>query len=285
MTRARPRVPSLRGVRVPPGRPGHAQRMTTTRPAVVAADTQRARAARDALVREVGETPLAEADVVVALGGDGVMLDVLHRLLELAPARRPRVYGVNLGTTGFLMNPQVEHGLADRLADAEPLPVWPLRAVAETVTGTREVLHAFNEVALRRVGMQAVRARVLVDGSPRIDRLVGDGVLVATPLGSTAYNLSARGPILPPGSDVLALTPICPQRPRRWPGALLPSGTTVRLEVEDVVKRPADVVADQRRSVGVRAVEVTARREDTVELLFDRRSGFAERVLAEQFAV
>jgi NAD+ kinase len=122
--------------------------------------------------------------------------------------------------------------------------------------------------------MQAVPARVLVDG-----------VLVATPLGSTAYNLSARGPILPPGSDVLALTPICPQLPRRWPGALLPSSATARLEVEDVVKRPADVVADQRRSVGVRAVEVSARREDVVQLLFDRHAGFSERVLREQFAV
>lgn len=256
-----------------------------TRPAVVAAVTERAQTARRALVRDLGETTLADADVVVVLGGDGVMLDVLHRLLDLPPGRRPPAYGMNLGTTGFLMNPYAAAGLLERLAAAEPLGVWPLRAEAEALDGSTHVLRAFNEVALRRVGMQAVRARVLVDGSPRIEQLVGDGVLVATPLGSTAYNLSARGPILPPGSDVLALTPICPQRPRRWPGAVLPRGARVRLEVSDVDKRPADVVADQRRAVGVRAVEVTAEPEDAVQLLFDRRGAFAERVLREQFEV
>ena len=256
-----------------------------TRLAVVAADTPRAVAARRLLVTELGEFPLPEADVVVALGGDGLMLDVLHRLLALPPANRPPVFGMNLGTTGFLLNRYHADGFLDRLAAATPLPVWPLRAVAEAPDGTTTTLYAFNEVALRRVGLQAVRTRVVVDGSTRIEQLVGDGVLVATSLGSTAYNLSARGPIIPPGSDVMALTPICPQRPRRWPGALLPASARVRFEIEDVDKRPGDVVVDQRRSVRVRAVEVSAEPGDTVRLLFDEGDGFVERVLREQFAL
>ena len=271
------------GAGVCPGADGHGGPMT--RLAVVAADTPRAVTVRRLLVTELGECPVPEADVVVALGGDGLMLDVLHQLLSLAPGSRPPVFGMNLGTSGFLLNSYAADGLLDRVAAASPLSFWPLRAVAESLDGTTHTLHAFNEVALRRVGLQAVRTRVAVDGSTRIEQLVGDGVLVATPLGSTAYNLSARGPIIPPGSDVMALTPICPQRPRRWPGALLPAGARVRFEIEDVDKRPGDVVADQRRSVPVRAVDVVAEPANTVCLLFDEGNGFTERVLREQFAL
>ncbi len=182
------------------------------------------------------------------------------------------------------MNPDGDRVLADRLADAEPLPVWPLRAVAETVSGTTEVVHAFNEIAAARrdAGRAGTGARrreppYRPPGRRRGPRRHPARLHGVQPLGSRAH--PAAGQRRPRAHADL------PQLPRRWPGALLPSSATVRLEVEDVVKRPADVVADQRRSVGVRAVEVSARREDVVQLLFDRHAGFSERVLREQFAV
>jgi NAD+ kinase len=238
--------------------------------------------ALDALVAEHGNVPEHEADVVVVLGGDGLVLDVLHRVSRLP--NPPRIYGMNRGTRGFLLNDYSPTELVERVTRAQPSVVVPLECRAWDHDG-RELpaLRAFNEVALRRLTNQSARIRVLVDDVERLDDLACDGVLVATPAGSTAYNLSARGPILPLGSNVLALTPICPLRPRRWTGAVLRSGRRISFEVLDPVKRPVAVSADQREQVEVSRVEVAESRTASMQLLFDAGQGLAERVLAEQF--
>ena len=250
-----------------------------TRIAFTASDRPEAIEACRTLSERYNAVPEAEAQVVVALGGDGFMLEVLHRHL----GQHKPIYGMNRGSVGFLMNEYVEDDLPERLAKAERAVIHPLTMVAIDAQRRQRRALAINEVSMLRQTRQTAKLRISVDGVVRMEELVCDGALVCTPAGSTAYNLSAHGPIIPPGSAVLALTPICPQRPRRWPGALLPCGARVRFELEDVDKRPGDVVADQRRSVHVTAVEITADPADTVELLFDRRAGFAERVLQEQF--
>lgn len=241
-----------------------------------------AQSARAELVARYGEVPEVEADAVVALGGDGLVLDVLHRLLrEEVPVG---IYGMNRGTTGFLLNPFDPDGLPERVEAAVPTRVVPLECRAWSTDGTElPMLRAFNEVALRRLSNQSARVRVLVDGVERLAELACDGVLVATPAGSTAYNLSARGPILPLESNLLALTPICPLRPRRWTGALLRNTRTITFEVSDPAKRPVAVSADQRELVEVSRVEVREAPATSRHLLFDAGAGLAERVLAEQF--
>ena len=239
--------------------------------------------AQDALrrLRHVyGEAGEAEADIIVALGGDGHMLDTLRgRLKDKKP-----VYGMHRGTVGFLMNDYREEDLVDRLASAEPVRIRPLVALCETAAGIVEE-RAFNEVSLFRQTAQSAKLRILVDGAERMPEVLCDGVLVATPAGSTAYNFSAHGPILPIDSRLLALTPISAFRPRRWRGALLPHRAQVRFEVLEAERRPVSATADNLETRSVLSVDV---REDTsapLTLLFDPGHALDERVLREQFNV
>ena len=239
--------------------------------------------AQEALVRlssRYGACPLETAEVVVALGGDGFMLQTLHAV----EAKGTPVYGMNRGTVGFLMNAYRESGLPDRLAQAEPAIINPLLMRAETVAGVREEALAINEVSLLRMGPQAAKLRVWVDGTLRMEELVCDGALVATPAGSTAYNYSAHGPVLPIGAEVLALTAIAPFRPRRWRGALVPKGAVVRFEVIDPGKRPVRADADSRPVENVVSVEVRSEPAVRHHLLFDPGHGLDERLIREQFA-
>ena len=219
-----------------------------------------------------------QADVIVALGGDGFMLQTLHAFL----GKGKPIYGMNLGSVGFLMNEYREEGLLERLALAEQAVVHPLRMRAHTRQGVTEAL-AFNEVSLLRETRQAAKIRVIVDERPRIAELICDGILVSTPAGSTAYNLSAHGPILPLSAGVLALTPISAFRPRRWRGALLPHGAAVTFEVLEASKRPVAAVADHAEVRDVARVDVREDQSVTLQLLFDPELALEERILKEQF--
>ena len=219
-----------------------------------------------------------KADIVVALGGDGFMLQTLHGFLS----RGKPIYGMNLGTVGFLMNEYNEAELPERLAKAERAEIHPLRMRATTAEQCIDGL-AFNEVSLLRQTRQATKLRILVDGKVRISELICDGVLVATPVGSTAYNLSAHGPILPIDSDLLALTPISAFRPRRWRGAVLPYRAKVRFEAMEMDKRPVSAVADALEVRNVLAVDVAEDRSVAMVMLFDAGRNLDERILTEQF--
>ncbi|GAA0534435.1 NAD+ kinase [Rhizomicrobium palustre] len=218
------------------------------------------------------------ADIIVALGGDGFMLQTLHAFL----GQGKPIYGMNLGSVGFLMNEYVEADLMDRLALAERATVHPLRMHATSSEGCFDGL-AFNEVSLLRQTRQATKLRILVDGKVRISELICDGALVATPVGSTAYNLSAHGPILPIDSALLALTPISAFRPRRWRGALLPHNAKVRFEALEVEKRPVSAVADGLEVRNITSVDVEEDRSIAMVMLFDAGRNLDERILAEQF--
>ena len=254
--------------------------MPPSRIAFTASDAPLAQEARQRLVARYGDTPLDRAEVVVALGGDGFMLQTLHATERMEVP----VYGMNRGTVGFLMNAYAEEDLPARLAAAEEAILNPLAMTATTLTGERHEALAINEVSLLRAGPQAARLRISVDGKVRLEELVCDGVLVATPAGSTAYNYSAHGPVLPIGSGVLALTAIAPFRPRRWRGALLPRTASVLVEVADPVKRPVMADADSRSVRDV--IRVVIRSEPAVRhrILFDPGHGLDERLLQEQFA-
>jgi NAD+ kinase len=218
------------------------------------------------------------ADVIVALGGDGFMLQTLHAFL----GKGKPIYGMNLGSVGFLMNEYREEDLGERLARAEQAVVHPLRMIAHRKDGPVEAL-AFNEVSLLRQTRQAAKIRVMVDERPRINELICDGILVATPAGSTAYNLSAHGPILPIDAALLALTPISAFRPRRWRGALLPHRARVRFEMLESGKRPVSAVADDREVRDVLAVDVAEDRSIAMTMLYDAGHNLDERILSEQF--
>lgn len=244
-----------------------------------ARSVESARAAEERLAARYGNVAQEEADVIVALGGDGFMLHTLHATQD-NPAP---VYGMNRGTVGFLMNRYAEDGLPERLAQAGEEVINPLAMRAECVSGkVREAL-AINEVSLLRAGPQAARLRISVDDRVRLDELVCDGALVATPAGSTAYNYSAHGPILPIGSDVLALTAMAAYRPRRWRGALLPKRARVRFDVLDPEKRPVMADADSRSAGRVLAVEVRSEERIRHRILFDPGHGLEERLIREQF--
>ncbi|MEY4697541.1 MAG: hypothetical protein RIT14_1969 [Pseudomonadota bacterium] len=233
------------------------------------------------LTARYGQVPLEAADVVVALGGDGFMLQTLHETERLAVP----VYGMNCGTIGFLMNAYQPGDLPARLAQAEEAVIHPLRMRAVNVTGEVTEALAINEVSLLRAGPQAAKLRVSVDGRVRMDELVCDGALVATPAGSTAYNYSAHGPILPIGADVLALTAMAAFRPRRWRGALLPRTAVVRFDVMEAEKRPVMADADSRGSVReVASVEVRSEPAISHRILFDPGHGLEERLINEQFS-
>jgi len=249
------------------------------RVAFAAADTSEARGARARLQARYGRVAEDEAEVVVALGGDGFMLETLHA--NLASGRR--IYGMNCGTVGFLMNRFREDDLPERLAAAQPVSLHPLAMQATAIDGSVHRDIAFNEVSLLRESRQAAKIRILVDGKVRLDELVCDGILVATPAGSTAYNLSAHGPILPLGAQLLCLTPISAFRPRRWRGALLPDSSAVTFEVLQPGKRPVSATADSSEVRDVTQVEVRQDRGRSVTLLFDPDHNLEERILLEQF--
>ena len=259
--------------------------MTEQRPAdkaiaFVASRTDEAQAALADIRARYAEVPLDKADVIVALGGDGFMLRSLHRHLAL---NRP-VYGMKLGTVGFLMNQYRVEGLLERLARAQATTLKPLVMEAVSESGTTGVSLAFNEVSLLRQTKQAAHIRVSLNGVVKIDELMCDGVLVSTSAGSTAYNLSAHGPILPLGADVLAMTPISPFRPRRWRGAILRAGTEVKFEVLDPYKRPVSATADSNEVRDIVEVTIRESRDKTVNLLFDPEHNLEDRILNEQFA-
>lgn len=238
-----------------------------------------AQAALAGLTRRYGDHAEQGADVIVALGGDGFMLETLHRT-EGNPAP---VYGMNRGTVGFLMNEYGEHGLEERLGAAEETVINPLVMRATCADGTEHRALAINEVSILRAGPQAARLRISVDGQVRMAELVCDGALVATPAGSTAYNYSAHGPILPIGSDVLALTAVAPFRPRRWRGALLPKSAEVLMEVLDPEKRPVMAEADGGSVRDVLKVHIKSEPGIEHRVLFDPGHGLEERLIREQF--
>jgi NAD+ kinase len=245
----------------------------------VASDTPPAQGALARLIGRYGQTPPDAARLIVALGGDGFMLHTLHRT-EQAPLP---VYGMNCGTIGFLMNEFAEDGLIERLENAEEAVIHPLRMTARCTDGSEHRELAINEVSLLRAGPQAARLRISVDGKVRMQDLVCDGAMVSTPAGSTAYNYSAHGPILPIGADVLALTPVAAIRPRRWRGALVPNTATVRFDVLDPDKRPVMADADSRSVRDVASVEIASAPEVTHRILFDPGHGLEERLISEQF--
>jgi NAD+ kinase len=245
----------------------------------IASHSDHAQSALHSLVGVYGQHELADADVIVALGGDGFMLRTLHRLLS---ADLP-VYGMKLGNVGFLMNLYREESLLDRLKVANKVELAPLCMVAMTEAGNETRALAINEVSLLRQMNQAAHIRILVNGSVKVDELVCDGVLVATTAGSTAYNLSAHGPILPLGTEALALTPISPFRPRRWRGAILPGNVRIRFEVLDYYKRPVSATADAQEVRNVISVEVFEEKDIRLKLMFDPDHSLEDRILDEQF--
>ena len=247
--------------------------------AFVASDTAEAQAALARLRARYGDTPAEEADVIVALGGDGFMLETLHRHLQ----RAVPIFGVNCGTVGFLMNASDEDDLPARLARAEEVTLRPLAMTAHCIDGQTVRAIAINEVSLLREERQAAKLRLSVDGVVRLEELICDGVLVATPAGSTAYNLSAHGPIVPINAPLLALTPISAFRPRRWRGALLPNSAQVTIDVLEANKRPVSATADFTEVRDVTRVEVCEDKSVALHLLFDSEHDLEERIVKEQF--
>lgn len=253
--------------------------MKFTRIAFLASDAPEARKAAQRLVKRHGNADPAEADVVVALGGDGHMLQTLHRFVSTGTP----IYGMNRGTIGFLMNDYQDNHLLERLQAAELTRLHPLRMTAIDDAGKTHKAIAFNEVSMLRQRYQAAKLGIAVDGKTRMEELICDGILVATPAGSTAYNLSAHGPILPINSELLALTPISAFRPRGWRGAILPHQARVTITVHESVKRPVAAVADHVEVRHVRQVEIAEDRKRSAKILFDPGHSLAERVLREQF--
>lgn len=248
---------------------------------LVSSSTEVAKAAEAMLRRRYSWAETEQAEILVALGGDGFMLQTLHRMLEEGRARP--VFGMNRGTVGFLMNDWRLDRLAERIAGAKAICVAPLQMQATTVSGKTYRHAAINEVSLLRETRQTAKIEVLVNGRVALPELACDGVLVATPAGSTAYNLSARGPILPLAARMLALTPISPFRPRRWSGAILPDETAVCFRVLEADHRPVSAVADQVEVRDVAKVDVKLDRERSLTLLFDPEHALDERIAMEQF--
>jgi NAD+ kinase len=249
--------------------------------AFVAAPGLFAQAARTRLADQYGDTPIDQAAIIVALGGDGLMLETLHQVL----GRNVPVYGMNCGSVGFLMNEFHEAQLVERLERAQHTQLHPLRMHAVTAAGAVEEALAINEVSLLRQLRQAAKIRITVDGTIRLEELICDGILLSTPAGSTAYNLSAYGPIVPLTANLLPMTPISPFRPRRWRGALLPASAEVLFEVLESEKRPVAAVADSTEVRNVVSVAVSEDRSLSALVLFDPDRALSERILTEQFTV
>ncbi|MDO5706709.1 MAG: NAD kinase [Paracoccus sp. (in: a-proteobacteria)] len=243
----------------------------------IASQTDTAQEALDRLSARYGQVPFERAGVIVALGGDGLMLSTLHQTTGLP------VYGMNRGTIGFLMNDYSEDDLTQRIAMAEVTVTNPLSMIAGLPGGGEYQGLAINEVSLLRAGAQAAKLRISVNGQVRMEELVCDGALLSTPAGSTAYNYSAHGPILPLGSEVLALTAIAAFRPRRWRGAILPKSAVVRFDVLEQHKRPVMAEADSRGVERVEWVEIRSEPDIVHRVLFDPGHGMEERLMREQF--
>ena len=253
--------------------------MTTPRIHFVATRVQPAEEAAAVMQKRYGQYDVDAAEVIVALGGDGFMLRTLPRVLHTDLP----VFGMKIGNIGFLMNRYSEDGLVQRLADARPVILNPLRMEVETESGATTSALAINEISLLRQTNQAAHIRILVNGNIKVEEMVCDGVLLATAAGSTAYNFSVRGPILPLGTDALALTPISPFRPRRWNGAILPSSAQVRFEILDNYKRKVSATADAYEVRDVIHVDAFEDKDIELELLFDPAHSLEERILNEQF--
>jgi NAD+ kinase len=249
------------------------------RVAFVASDAEAAQQALAELRECYGTIDPDDAEIVVPLGGDGFMLETLHRFVG---SGKP-IFGMHRGSVGFLMNSYRRDGLAERLASAQPVELHPLEMIATCDRGAVCRALAFNEVSLLRETRQAAKLRITVDGVVRLDELMADGILVATPVGSTAYNLSAHGPIIPLGAGILALTPITAFRPRRWRGALLRHEAHVRIDALETDKRPVSAVADFTEARDVATVEVRENRDIAMRVLFDHEANLEERVFKEQF--
>ena len=247
--------------------------------AFVASEVPEACAARNRLVERYGNTDPREADAIVALGGDGLMLQTLHRVMH----NRIPIYGMNRGSVGFLMNEFSENDLIGRLERAVVTEIHPLAMTATDATGVRHQGLAINEVALFRQTHQAAKLALSVNGQVRLDELICDGVLVATPAGSTAYNLSAYGPIIPINAQLLALTPISAFRPRRWRGALLANNARIGITVQEPAKRPVSAVADNVEFRSVVEVEISQAADIDLYMMFDPDHDLDERILSEQF--
>jgi NAD+ kinase len=247
--------------------------------AIVASPIPEAQEARDKLRQHYGDVEAEQADVIVALGGDGFMLQTLHKFMS---AGKP-IYGMHRGTVGFLMNEFGDDNLQARLAAAKTTVIHPLLMCARDAHGRLHQHYAINEVSLFRQSAQAARLRILVDGQERLPELVADGIMVATQAGSTAYNLSVQGPIIPINAPLLALTPISPFRPRRWHGALLPDSARITIEVKDSAKRPVAAVADHVEVRDVLSVDISMDHKIDMRLLFDPGHSLDERILREQF--
>lgn len=247
--------------------------------AFVASHTPEAREAYGRLEKRYGNADPAKADVIVALGGDGLMLQTLHKFMN---SGKP-IYGMHRGTIGFLMNEFVEERLTERLSNAHITVIHPLVMQAQDAQGRTHEHRAINEFSLFRQSAQAAHLQIMIDGQERLAELISDGVLVATPAGSTAYNLSAQGPIIPINAPLLALTPISPFRPRRWRGALLPNKAKVTIEIMDADKRPVAAVADHDEVRSVRRVDIAMDHNISLNLLFDPGHNLDERILREQF--
>ncbi len=255
----------------------------TQRRALLVSPTDAARDAERMLRAHYDWVDIKDADLIVALGGDGFMLQTLHGML--GRNRIVPVFGMNLGTLGFLMNEWRDGDLDTRISAAKAITVPPLRMEAETIDGEHVFSPAINEVSLLRETRQTAKLEVSLNGRIVIEELVCDGVLVATPAGSTAYNLSAQGPILPLASGLLALTPISPFRPRRWRGAILPDSAEVSFRVLDAIKRPVSAVADQQEVRDVATVRISIDRDQALTLLFDPDHALDDRITMEQFIV
>ena len=247
--------------------------------AFVASQTPEARDACARLEKRYGNADPARADVIVALGGDGLMLQTLHKFMK---SGKP-IYGMHRGTVGFLMNEFAEEKLTERLAKAHITVIHPLLMQARDTQGRAHEHRAINEVSLFRQSAQAAHLRILIDKQERLAELISDGVLVATPAGSTAYNLSAQGPIIPINATLMALTPISPFRPRRWHGALLPDKARVTIEVLEAQKRPVAAVADHDEVRSVHSVDICMDHDISINMLFDPGHNLDERILREQF--
>jgi NAD+ kinase len=247
--------------------------------AFVSSDAPDAREAVERLAGRYGQASVEDAETIVALGGDGFLLQTLRETMGSGK----KVYGMNRGTVGFLMNEFSEEDLSGRIAAAVAETIRPLEMQTVDAAGRTATALAINEVSLFRQSYQAAKVRIAIDGKVRLEELICDGVMVATPAGSTAYNLSAHGPILPLDAPLLALTAVSPFRPRRWRGALLPNKATVRFDILEAEKRPVNAVADHTEVKSVVEVTVAEARDATATLLFDAGHSWSERILAEQF--
>ena len=248
--------------------------------AFLASSADQAAAAKIALEARYGQVDESQADIIVALGGDGMMLETLRKHIE----KPVKVFGMNRGTVGFLMNEYDETGLVERLAAATLVTLHPLRMRVETITGQIEEALAINEVSLLRQTAQTAKLSITIDDTVRMEELLCDGIIVSTPAGSTAYNLSAHGPIIPLGAGILAMTPLSAFRPRRWRGALLDNKARIMFDVLETGKRPVSATADATEVRDVRTVTVTEDRGIALQLLYDPDHNLDERVLKEQFA-